>query len=469
MVSSTVKGTAVIPASPPIPKAAGYLPLLGHAVPLMRDNLGFIASLRSYGPLVEIQLQPGQSTIVVNDPALIHTLLVDVAATLDKGRFFEKMGQLLGDSVVTAAGAVHVRKRRQLQPAFRRPEVARYVDLMRDQATATMTAWQPGQTLDVRETMVKMSLDMLSATVFSGSIKEQAFYELRQNLSVVMNGVGARIMMPDWIEKLPLPANWRFTAARDAVRATIHTAVDELRTADQDTGDMLSLLLQATDEETGRPLTADQICSEILTLAVAGTETTASVLSWALYELARHPDIDARIQAELATVLGDRPVTFNDLGQLPYLRAVITETLRLHHTGWLVTRRTLQPTRLGAWELPAGTELAYCQHALHRDPAHFPDPLVFNPDRWLHEDQQPLSEGAFLPFGAGKHKCIGDRFAQAEITTALATLTQAWRLELAPGQRIRPVARATVRPSSLQMTAHPRAHAPLHASSATSD
>ncbi|GGN52029.1 cytochrome P450 [Streptomyces albiflavescens] len=444
-----------IAAPPPIPKAAGSFPLLGHAIPLIRNNLAFIASLRDQGPLVEIQLQPGQRTIVLNDPPLIRTMLVEVASTLDKGRFFEKMGQLLGDSVVTAAGAEHVRKRRQLQHAFRHTEITRYVDLMREQVTATMNGWRPGQVLDVREVMVKLSLDMLSATVFSGSIDEQAFHQLRRDLSVVMNGVGARIMLPDWVEKLPLPANRRFTAARDAVRATIDAAVAELRAADRDTGDMLSLLLQATDEETGRPLTSHQICSEVLTLAVAGTETTASVLSWVLYELARYPAIDARLQAELNDVLGDRPITFDDLPNLPYLGRVITEALRLHHTGWLVTRRTLEPTRLGQWEISAGTELAYCQHALHRDPAFFPDPLAFDPDRWLDEKQE-LPEGAWLPFGAGKHKCIGDRFAQAEITTAIATLTRTWRLDLTPGQTIRPVARATVRPSTLEMTARPR-------------
>ena len=422
----------------------------------MRDNLAFIASLRDYGPLVEIRLQPQQPTIIINDPALIRTMLVDVAPTLDKGRFFEKMGQLLGDSVVTAAGSDHVRKRRQLQPAFRHTEITRYVDLMRDQVTTTMGRWSPGQVLDVREVMVKLSLDMLAATVFSGSIDEQAFHQLRRDLSVVMNGVGTRIMLPDWAERLPLPANRRFNAARDAVRATIGHAVDDLRDSGRDTGDMLSMLLRAQDEESGEPLTPHQICSEVLTLAVAGTETTASVLSWVLYELARNREIDERVQAELEDVLGERPVTFDDLTRLPYLGRVITEALRLHHTGWLVTRRTLQPTRIGEWEIPAGTELAYCQHALHRDPELFPDPLVFDPDRWLDDSLPPLSNGAFLPFGAGKHKCIGDRFAQAELTSAIATLTRSWRLELVPGQVVRPVARATVRPSTLKMAARPR-------------
>ncbi|MFI8219094.1 cytochrome P450 [Streptomyces sp. NPDC085932] len=443
-----------VTASPPIPRAAGSLPLVGHAIPLLRDNLAFIASLRrTYGPVVEIALQPGTRTVIVQDPVLIQAMLKD--KTLDKGRFFEKMGQLLGDSVVTAAGEEHTAKRRQLQPAFARGEIARYVDLMRDEVHTAVDGWVPGRTLDVREVMVELSLDMLARTVFSGSLDDTTFRRLRHDLSVVMNGVGARVMLPDWVERLPLPFNRRFDRARDAVRATVHRAVDDLQAAGHDTGDMLSLLLRAQDEATGRPLTAHQICSEILTLAVAGTETTASVLSWALYELARHPDVEARVLAELDDVLGDRPVTFEDITRLPYLGRVITEVTRLHHTGWLVTRRTTVETRLGAWTLPAGTELAYCQHALHRDPALFPDPLHFDPDRWLDSAQQPPA-GAFLPFGAGKHRCIGDRFALTELITAIATIARRVRLDLTRDETVRPVARATVRPRTLLMTVRPR-------------
>ncbi|WP_217237460.1 cytochrome P450 [Streptomyces sp. AC555_RSS877] len=440
-------------APPPIPRAAGSFPLLGHAPQLVRDNLAFISSLRdSYGPLVEITLQPGTRTVIVQDPALIKTMLVDLGPSLDKGRFFEKMGQLLGDSVVTAAGQTHVRKRRQLQPAFTHTNIARYVDLMRDEAAATVANWKSGQSLDVREAMVGLSLDMLSKTVFSGSLDEATFRRLRRDLSVVMNGVGARIMLPDWVERLPLPFNRRFDQAREAVRATISTAVAELQASGHDTGDMLSMLLRAEDEETGRPLTGHQVCSEILTLAVAGTETTASVLSWVLYELARDPGIEERVQAELGDVLGGRPVTFDDIGRLPYLQRVINEALRLHHTGWLVTRRTTEETRIGQWTLPAGTELAYCQHALHRDPELFPDPLSFDPDRWKDSSPPP----AFLPFGAGKHKCIGDRFALTELVTAIATIVRAVRFTLAPGQTVQPVARATVRPKTLRMTVQRR-------------
>ncbi|MFI7405679.1 cytochrome P450 [Streptomyces sp. NPDC049541] len=443
-------------APPPIPRAAGSFPLIGHALK-MRDNLGFIDSLReTREPLIEIVLQPGTRTIVVQDPALIHQMLKALAPSLDKGRLYEKLGQLLGDSVVTATGRDHVRRRRQLQPAFAHTEISRYVDLMRAEVTATVAAWERGQPLDVHEAMVGLSLDMLAKTVFAGSLDDAVFRRLRSNVSVVMSGVGLRIMLPDWAERLPLPFNRRFDQARAAVRATISTAVDELHASGHDTGDMLSMLLRTIDEETGEPLTADQICSEIFLLGVAGTETTASLLSWALYELARNPAIEARVLAELDEVLGERPVTFEDMSRLPYLNRVITETMRLHHPGWLVTRRTTEQTRLGEWTLPAGTELAYCQHALHRDPERFPDPLTFDPDRWTDPAQEP-PPGAFVPFGDGKHKCMGDRFSLTEMVTALATMLRSVRLELAEGQVIRQVARLTVRPRNLRMTVRPRA------------
>ncbi|GAA3788445.1 cytochrome P450 [Streptomyces coacervatus] len=422
----------------------------------MRDNLGFIDSLReTREPLVEIVLQPGTRTIVVQDPALIHQMLKALGPSLDKGRLYDKLGQLLGDSVVTATGRNHVRKRRQLQPAFAHTEISRYVDLMRAEVTATVAAWERGRSLDVREAMVGLSLDMLAKTVFAGSLDDAVFRRLRSDLSVVMNGVGARMMLPDWAERLPLPFNRRFDRARAGVRTTINTAVDDLQASGHDTGDMLSMLLRAIDEETGEPLTGHQISSEIFTLAVAGTETTASVLSWTLYELARNPSVEARVLAELDEVLGERPVAFDDVIRLPYLNWVITETLRLHHPGWLVTRRTTEETRLGTWTLPAGTELAYCQHALHRDPARFPDPLTFDPNRW-NDATQTLPPGAFLPFGDGKHKCMGDRLALTEMVTALATMLRSVRLELAEGRVVRQVARLTVRPRALRMTVRPR-------------
>ena len=448
---------------PPIPRAAGSLPLFGHFFRLFPDPLPFIASLRQrYGPLVEITLQPGTPTLVVQDPALIRAMLTNpIADTLDKGPFFDEMRVLLGNSVVTVAGDEHSAKRRQMQPAFARPKLGRYVDIMRTETESALESWKPGQHIDVRETMIHLSLDMLTKTVFSDSLDGATFRQLRQNMATVMDSVGLRIMLPGWAKRLPLPLNRRFDGARTAIWGTISEAVADLRSTGHDTGDMLSVMLNLQDEKTGRPLTDQQICSEVLTLALAGTENTGTVLAWVLYELARHPAVETDVLDELEQVLGDRPVAFADTSQLPTLDRVIKEVLRLHVTGWILTRRTLTETKLGPWTLPAGTNLAYCQHALHRDPDLYPSPLRFDPDRWL-DGAQELPPGALLPWGAGKHRCIGDRFAMTELITALATILRTVRFTLAPGQTVRPVARATVRPGKMLMTVQERRATVVH-------
>ncbi|WP_406418860.1 cytochrome P450 [Streptomyces sp. NBC_01614] len=456
----TEKGRVVTPVeSPPIPRATGSLPLFGHLFRLFPDPLPFMASLRErYGALVEITLQPGTRTLVVQDPAMIRAMLTDpIASTLDKGPFFDEMRVLLGDSVVTVAGEEHSAKRRQMYPAFARPELGRYVDIMRTSTEAELATWEPGRRMDVRETMIRLSLEMLTRTVFSNRLDASTFRELRQNMASVMDSVGLRIMLPAWVKRLPIPLNRRFDRARAAIRTTISQAIADLRTSGDghNSGDMLSVLMSVEDEKTGRPMTDEQICNEVLTLALAGTENTATVLAWVLYELARHPDIEADVLGELEQVLGDRPVTFADAGQLPILDRVIKEVLRLHVTGWILTRRTLTETRLGTWTLPAGTNLAFAQHALHRDPDLYPEPLRFDPARWLDGTQKP-PPGALLPWGAGKHRCIGDRFATMELITALATILRQVRFTLAPGQTVDPVARATVRPGKMLMTVEPR-------------
>jgi cytochrome P450 len=439
----------------PIPTAPGALPLAGHAIPLLRDTLGFMESLRSHGDMVTIHLG-AQPTVVLNSPALLKEILVDRAPSLDKGRFFDKMGQILGDGMVSAAGAAHIRKRRLLQPAFHRAQIEKYVGHMRERAEDAVAGWAPGEVLDVPAVMTGLTLDMLAATVFSSSLDESAFAELRRCLPVVMSSVGRRIMSPDLLEKLPTPGNRRFNEARRRVRAIIGDAVERLRAGGHDEDDMLAALLRARDEETGEPMTAERICNEILTLAVAGTETSALCLSWLFYELARHPEAEKQVVAEVDDVLGGRPVGFEEIGRLEYTRRVVTETLRLHHPGWLVTRRTTTRTTIGGREFPPGTDLAYCQYALHRDAALFPDPLRFDPDRWLDDWAATLPEGAFIPFGAGKHKCIGEHYAWTQLIVTVATVVSRRRLTTAAGQVVTPVARATVRPKQLLMTVGPR-------------
>ena len=219
---------------------------------------------------------------------------------------------------------------------------------------------------------------------------------------------------------------------------------------------MMSSPLQARYTDTGEALGDEQIIADTLFLAWAAVHGLKDVLPHVFYELARHPDVERRVHEEVDSVLGGLPVQAEDLPELEYTRRVVKETLRLHPAVWMLARRSLVPVRLGSAELPAGTELAYCNYAMHRAPSLHPDPLRFDPDRWLPDRAKNLPRCADITFGAGVRKCIGDALTMNQILTALATIAGRWQLRTAPGHRYRPHARVIISPGSLPMTCHRR-------------
>jgi len=223
-----------------------------------------------------------------------------------------------------------------------------------------------------------------------------------------------------------------------------------------DHGDLLSMLVRARDAETGAAMSATQVRDELVTMLVAGTETTGRLLSWLCYELGGNPEVEARLWDEIDTVLAGRPVTFDDLRELRYTQRLIKEVLRLHNPVWVSMRRTTVPVELGGVRIPANADLFYSPATLHRDPALYPEPLRLDPDRWLPERAGSLPEKGYIPFGNGRHKCLGDHFALTEAAIALTTICARWRLVPVPGHRLREVAWTTVHPKSLPMIAEPR-------------
>jgi cytochrome P450 len=254
-------------------------------------------------------------------------------------------------------------------------------------------------------------------------------------------------MMPvELFERIPTPANRRFDSALHRMITVVESVISAYRREGVDHGDLLSMMVTHMPDD-------DEVRAQVLNVLMAGTETTATTLSWVWYELARDPVVRQRVVAEIDDVLAGRPITVDDLPRLEYTDRVITETLRLHTPVWLLTRQTVGAVRLGSTTLGPGAEVMVCLPAVHRDPAVFADPMRFDPDRWLGEPPR----AGFIPFGAGGHKCIGDGFAWAEMLAVVATISQRWRLELASGHRVREVARAFLRPNSLPMIPSARA------------
>jgi cytochrome P450 len=227
------------------------------------------------------------------------------------------------------------------------------------------------------------------------------------------------------------------------------------REDETDHGDLLSMLLLAQDIDTGTGMNDQQVHDEVMTMLVGGIETTALALAWTCHELARHPEVEARVHAEVDEVLAGRTPTFADLDNLVYLKQVVNEVLRMYPV-WFLMRRTLAPVELGDTVLPEGAEVIFSPHALHHDPASFEDPHRFDPDRWSPERAATIPKGAFVPFGAGTRQCVGNLFAQAEIVITVATIAARWRLVPVPGKPVRVRFTSAAYPKGLLMTAVPR-------------
>ncbi|MGR4848795.1 cytochrome P450 [Streptomyces sp. LARHCF252] len=445
--------------------APGIFPFLGHGIDLARRPLAFLESLPTHGDLVEIRLGPQRAWMACH-PDLVHQVLAD-PETFDKGGpLYDRLRILLGDGVGTCRHQDHRRQRRLLQPGFRKARVAAQVQLMGEEVESVCRAWRGGQAVDISATMMDLSTRVISRVLFSDSLDAATAVEMRRCLATVVRGMFVRTVMPvDALFRVPTPANRRYRHASDRLRAIVDAAVAERRrgAARDDRDDLLGTLLAAARGDGVEPAITDrEVHGQVITLMFAGAESTALCLSSALDLVARHPEEERRLHSEVDTVLASgRPPGPDELPRLVRTRCVLTETLRHRPPGWLFTRVATKETELAGHRLPPGATVVFSPYLLHHDPALFPDPDRFLPDRWLPGQAVAVRPGAMIPFGAGRRKCIGETLAMSEAMVAVAFITRHWRLRHLPGyeERLRPA--ATLGPRELVMTCEPRARRPV--------
>jgi cytochrome P450 len=423
------------------PVAPRHVPLLGHVLALSHDPIAFLQNLRTHGEIVTFYLGT-RAVHQINSPELIRKVLVTEAHKFHRGKIFTKARQLFGDGLATADEPVHMRQRRVMQPAFHADRITSYVQAMREQVQEIAESWTSGRMIRLDREMARLTLQVTAKALFSADLGRSAVTEVCRSVGPVLNGLMKRTMLPAaFLERIPTPANRRFDAALHRLTTVVDSVITAYRADGVDHGDLLSMLVAAGG------MTNDEIRTQIMNILMAGTDTTATTLSWVFYELTRNPSVLGQVMAEIETVLSGRPVTAAGLGELTYIGRVLSETLRLHTPIWLVTRKATAEVRLGDVTLAPGSEVMISMPTLHRDPELFPDPMRFDPDRWL----VPAARDSFVPFGAGGHKCIGDRFAWAEMTTVVAEVCARWRFTVPPGHQVREVARAFLRPNALPM------------------
>ncbi|MEV5430892.1 cytochrome P450 [Streptomyces sp. NPDC052701] len=410
----------------------------------------------AHGDLVEIRLGPRRAWMVCR-PELVHQMLMD-SRTFDKGGpQYDRLRLLMGDGVVTCPHGEHRRRRRLLQPAFRASRVADHIGLMAEEAEAVCRSWRAGERIDVSAQMMTLTTGVMSRVLFSDSLDAATAAEIRHCLAAVVRGLFVRTVVPvDAVFRIPAPANRRY---RHAV-ARLHAIVDRLIAERRRGGprdDLLGTLLEAAHGGAEAGITEQEVHDHLITLLLTGVETTALCLASAFALLARHPEEERRLHGEVDAVLAGRGRPGpDDLPLLVRTRCVVTETLRHSPPGWLFTRVTTRETVLAGRRLPRGTTVLYSPYLLHHDPASFPEPDRFLPERWMPGGTGAAAHGAMIPFAAGSRKCLGDTFAVAEATVALAGIAARWRLRSRPGPAEPPRPAVTLGPRSLTMTCEPR-------------
>ncbi|MBV9847423.1 MAG: cytochrome P450 [Kutzneria sp.] len=437
-----------------VPVAPGRWPLLGHTPAMLRRRFRFTSALREHGDVVTLYLGP-LKIYFVTSPELTHQVLVTDGPHFRKGIMFDRFKPFLGNGLVSSNGAFHLRQRRLMQPAFHRDHIARYAEIMVRTTENLISSWQPGEVRQIDHDMQAVAGTIVGEALFSTELGGAAIEEARRSIPLVAKQGMVRALSPAFVEKLPIPGNRQFDKAISRMRDIVLELIARHRADDTNHGDLLSMLLAARDTDTGEGMTDQQVFDEIITLLTGGIETSALALAWAFREIARHPDVERRLHAEVDEVLAGRRATADDVPRLVYTRQVINEVLRMYPI-WFTMRRTLEEIRLGEVRIPPDSEVIISPHALHFDPRSFADPERFDPDRWAPEHAKDIPKGAFIPFGAGTRQCIGNAFAITEITLVLATVATRWRLVAVPDKPVRIKFTSAAYLNRLPMTAVPR-------------
>ncbi|EWM11555.1 cytochrome P450 [Kutzneria sp. 744] len=412
----------------PITVLPGGLPLLGHAVDLLRRPLEFVEQMRDAGSVVRFNLGP-RPVYLVTTPAMCKELLITKSQCFDKGGpLFKQSKTLLGNGLVGCDREQARRARPLMNPAFHHSRLARYTEVMADVSAEIAEQWTDGSTVDFDALMNVATMDALTRCLFSGVRDTDTAAEVRAVMQVIVNGVGRRAFIPiSFVHKLPLPPKLREDAALRELHRVVDNVIAEYRRTGADQGDLMSMMMLAQDD-TGTGMTDTQLHDEIRSMMVAGTETSATMMLWMAYALHQHPEIRDRMHEELDLVLAGRRLDYEDLPKLEYTARVVQEALRMYPVAWVLSRYATTDVELAGVRIPAGADVMFSPYAEHMDPRNFDNARVFDPDRWLPERSRSMHRQAYLPFGSGVRKCIGESFAFTEMMIMVATFFGPWNL-----------------------------------------
>jgi cytochrome P450 len=400
------------------------LPFLGVLLPLRRDALGFFTrTLRQHGDRVQLRVL-GQKVLLLAHPADMEAVLVNDRESYGRSTEVRNLRPIFGDGLLASDGELWRRQRRLIQPKFSHSTMREYANVMIECITAQIAQWQPGEVRDLKLEMMGFTRDVVCQALFGREPSVDA-QDIAEAVTVVFGDLRTEILyLPVW-RRLPLPRSRRWNRAVGVLNRTIRRMIAERRRSGEAHTDLLGLLISASDED-GSSMSDQQVHDEVLTMFLAGYETSALLLSWAVVLLVIHPEIQEAAAAEVQAVLDNEPLRADHLPELRLVNAIVQETLRLYPAVWSLGRSVVQDTTLGGLSVTRGTHVWLCIYALHHDERWYPEPERFHPQRWL--DQATQKRFTFLPFGAGPRMCIGQHFAMTETVLGLAAMLALFRL-----------------------------------------
>jgi cytochrome P450 len=376
----------------------------------------------------------GRQIFQFNHPQLIQELLLRDAPHHHRGLVMQRARLVLGEGLLTSEAPLHLRQRRLAQPAFHRQRIASYGQIIAGYSAEMTSRWESGKVMDLHPEMLLLALRIVGKTLFDTNVEG----EVEQIAQAVDSFMGflplAFLPFPEVVLQLPFPLMTRIRRGQAYLDGLIYGMIAERRKDPRDRGDLLSMLLAAVDTEEGTGgMTDKQVRDECLTVMLAGHETSANALSFALWELARNPEVQERLYQECRTVLGERLPAAEDYGQLGYAAQVFAETIRIYPPVWVTARTAAEEYAYRGITIPKGAILLAPQMVAHRDPRFWDDPLRFDPQRFTEENKARRLRFCYFPFGAGARQCIGEGLAWMEGVLILAYVARHWRLSLPPG------------------------------------
>ena len=451
------------PERPPGPRINLLLAIIAQMLPRIFpfDPLVFGLNVaRQFGDIAHYHVGP-LHVYQLNHPDFARQILVEQPEKFHKPRLLKRAFRpFAGEGLLTSDGVLWKQQRKLMQPAFHHTQLATYGTVMVGYALHMIDSFENEKVLEINAEMAKLTLGVVVKSLFGADVTREA-EEVGRRMIAVLDAANQRLnsilRIPSWV---PTSRNLREKRALARLDGMLHTLIATRRASRENLDDLLSVLLTATDEESGAQMSDRQLRDEMMTLFLAGHETTATALTWTWYLLSQHPEIEERLQGELHQVLRGRTPTAADLTNLPYTEMVVREAMRLYPPAPGLAREPIEDVKIGGYNVPKGSLVTINTYALQRDARFFDEPERFNPERFAGGWEERIPRYAYLPFGGGPRVCIGNGFAMMEARLILATVAQRCQLSLEPGQEVLPIQLVTLRPrNGVRMKLKVREHA----------